>query len=168
MKGDAQPFQPAKLDLRNKPSRGGVSPEAKMQEIRQPEVVNQDIPWELPQVLAKTLAPETPIVTESDFRRLLVGRGLCTEKHPPVTLELYGSLRTKTGCGNLPVHAHTIGEALQALKRICPSVLRVLPDEAQLGEHYRFSVNGGDVFTDLRHPLKAHDHLILFSASVGG
>ena len=120
-----------------------------------------------PELLAK-LTPPMPVRTDSDCRRALVRLGYCDGARPAVSLELFGGLRLKSGCRMLPMHAGTIGEALEVLSRVYPKAGRLLPRPEELGRHYRFSVNGTDVTTDLAYPLGENDQLILFSASVGG
>jgi molybdopterin converting factor small subunit len=118
--------------------------------------------------LVARLAPETPLEDAAALRALLVARGFCAGDAPAVSLELYGGLRLRTGCEVLPLHAETVGAALEALRRIFPVVERLLPNHEELGEYYRFSINGKTVTTDLEQPLAEGDQLILFSASVGG
>lgn len=106
--------------------------------------------------------------TPEAFRAALVRRGWCDGRQAPVVVELYGGLRLKSGCDRVPLHADSVAEALAALERACPEVRRLLPPGPELLEHYRFAVNGRHVVSDLAHPLRPGDHLILFSASVGG
>jgi len=122
----------------------------------------------LPAELRARLAPGTPLATPEQCRAALAGLGLCDAGRPAVTLELYGGLRLKAGCRVLPLHAATVGEALAVLRTACPRVQRLLPATGDLGEHYRFSLNGKAVTADPGHPLAVGDHLIVFSASVGG
>lgn len=88
--------------------------------------------------------------------------------HPVVVLELYGSLRVRTGCEALRLHADTIATAVAVLKGVYPQAARLLPEAAQLGEHYRFSINGRAVTNDPASLLRSGDRVVLFSASVGG
>ena len=124
--------------------------------------------WNIPPAMQSLLKSDTGLLDEEAFRNLLVSQSICAADQAPIMLELYGSLQIKTGCHQLPLRANTIGEALTALKKICPEINRILPSDETLAEHYRFSINGGEVFTDLDHPLQDQDTLILFSASVGG
>lgn len=110
----------------------------------------------------------TPLDSAEAYRRALAHHGLCDSAQAAVTLELFGSLRIRTGAADLPIHADTVGRALQALRRICPETEKLLPPEGELGEHFRFSINGQTVTTELAHPLREGDRLILFSATVGG
>lgn len=103
-----------------------------------------------------------------EIRASLVKAGHCQPEKPAVTLELYGGLRIKSGCSVLPLHAMNIAEAIGVLRRVFPKADDLLPDEKELGDHYRFSINGKTVTRDLSHPLANGDRLILFSASVGG
>jgi hypothetical protein len=114
--------------------------------------------------LAGTIAPAVP----EAVRGALVRAGLCDPAHPAVVVELYGALRLKSGLERLPMHADTIAGAVGVLQRACPELRRLLPAGEALSEHYRFSINGRGVTGDLSFRLSEHDHLILFSASVGG
>ena len=102
------------------------------------------------------------------YRRALVHHGFCDSSQASITLELYGNLRIKTGCEHLPIHAATVLGALEVLRRVYPEAERLLPEDASVAEHFRFSINGGEVTTALHHSLVEGDHLILFSATVGG
>ena len=97
-----------------------------------------------------------------------MSEGWCTAGAPAVTLELYGSLRLKTGCEVLALRAHTLGEAGKVLLRAYPALGGLIRDDATLRDHYRFSLNGLHVVTDPSKPLNDGDHVLLFSASVGG
>ncbi|HEX9841132.1 MAG TPA: MoaD/ThiS family protein [bacterium] len=125
-------------------------------------------PLAFPPELIARLAPGTVLATPEQCRAALARLGLCDAARPAVTLELYGGLRLKAGCRVLPLHAGTVGEALEVLRAACPKVARLLPAAEELGEHYRFSLNGRGVTADLGHALQSGDHLIVFSASVGG
>jgi molybdopterin converting factor small subunit len=85
-----------------------------------------------------------------------------------VFVELYGTLRIRTGQASVPVHAATIRAAMRALAETRPEIGRLLPPVEQLALTHRFSINGRGVTTDLDTPLVEGDRLILFSASVGG
>lgn len=125
-------------------------------------------PDALPAELRARLGPQVRLDTPEQRRAALVTLGLCDASRPAVTLELYGGLRLKAGCRALALHAGTVGEALAVLRAACPKVQRLLPAHADPSEHYRFSLNGHSVTADAEHPLQAGDHLIVFSASVGG
>lgn len=113
-------------------------------------------------------ATSAQVVDPSVDRRSLVEAGVCQERHPAVTVELYGSLRLKSGRELVPMRADTIATAVAVLRRACPPLSRLLPDGDALTENFRFSINGRTVTTDLSAPLREGDRLILFSASVGG
>jgi len=114
------------------------------------------------------MAISAPSQDSVQHRRALVETGVCQSIHPAVTLELYGNLRLKTGRDVLPMRAESIATALAVLKRVCPQAERLLPQGAALAEHFRFSINGRVVTTDITTALQEGDHVILFSASVGG
>lgn len=88
--------------------------------------------------------------------------------HPQVRVELYGSLRIRTGRPAVTLRADSIRTALRGLVAALPEVARVLPPEDELPRTHRFSINGASVTTDLDTPLREGDQLVLFSASVGG
>jgi molybdopterin converting factor small subunit len=125
-------------------------------------------PLVLPPELRARVGADVPLETPEQCRAALVRLGLCDAARPAVTLELYGNLRLKAGCRALPLHAGTVAEALAVLRAACPKVRRVLPADETLGEHYRFSLNGRGVTVDLTQALDTGDHVIVFSASVGG
>jgi molybdopterin converting factor small subunit len=88
--------------------------------------------------------------------------------HPAVTVELYGTLRIRAGRPAVALRSDSIRTALRLLREALPALARHLPPEADLPRTHRFSINGGAVTTDLDAPLREGDHLVLFSASVGG
>ena len=88
--------------------------------------------------------------------------------HPQVRVELYGSLRIKTGRPAVTLRADSIRTALRGLLASVPEAARILPPEDELPRTHRFSINGAAVTTDLDTPLREGDQLVLFSASVGG
>ena len=98
----------------------------------------------------------------------LTRRGLCSPEHPAVSVELYGSLRIRSGQSRIELRADTIRTAMEVMLRVHPALAKRLPPVHQLTENHRFSINGHVITTDLDTPLKEGDHLILFSASVGG
>lgn len=122
----------------------------------------------VPPALRKLLPGDGKVRTAEALRVALVELGHCRGDGPAVTVELYGGLRLKAGCRTLPLRAHTVGEAVAVLRRVCPALDRMMPDGAALVEHYRFAVNGSHIVRDLAHPLHEGDRLILFDASVGG
>ena len=103
-----------------------------------------------------------------DYRRALARLGFCDPEHPSITLEIFGNLRIRTGCGILPIRGDSVDTALRVFRGIYPEAYKWLPDNDELPDHFRFSINGGGVTTKLDHPLEDNDHLILFSATVGG
>ena len=116
--------------------------------------------------------PGLTIVTRLDspqaYRRALAHHGLCEPTDPAITLELYGNLRIRTGCGALPMRAGDVGTAFRVFRAVYPEAARWMPENEDLPEHFRFSINGGEVTTNLDHALQENDQLILFSATVGG
>jgi len=113
-------------------------------------------------------SPAAAVRDAATYRRALAVLGFCDPRAPAVTLELYGSLRLRTGCAALPLHAATVGAAVEALRRVYPELARTLGAPAGWGEHFRVAVNGGSVTTDAGRPLREGDALVLFSAEVGG
>jgi molybdopterin converting factor small subunit len=88
--------------------------------------------------------------------------------HPAVSVELYGTLRIRTGRTAVALRADSIRTAMRVLVEAVPGLTRLLPPEEELPSTHRFSINGSAVTTDLDTPLREGDHLVLFSASVGG
>ena len=101
-------------------------------------------------------------------REAMTAAGWCPAAAPAVTLELSGSLRLDSGCELLALRAGTLGEAAGLLLRAYPALARLIPDEAILRQHYRFSLNGKRITSDPAEPLRDGDHVLIFSASVGG
>jgi hypothetical protein len=122
----------------------------------------------LPPALCARLDPPRAADTAESCRAALAALGLCDAARPAVTLELYGGLRLRSGCRTLPLHAGTVGEALVVLRAVYPKAARLLPADGSADGHYRFSLNGRAVTDDATHSLREGDHLIVFSASVGG
>lgn len=88
--------------------------------------------------------------------------------HPAVSVELYGTLRLRSGRPAVALRADSIRTALRLLREALPELGRHLPPENELPHTHRFSINGSAVTTDLDTPLREGDHVVLFSASVGG
>lgn len=126
------------------------------------------LPAELTARLATDGGPGAPPETPEAVRAALVQLGLSDGAQPAVTVELYGGLRLRTGCRALPLHAGTVAQALDVLCAVYPKAARLLAADGAGEGHYRYSLNGRDVTADAGHPLQAGDHLIVFSASVGG
>ncbi|MDH4247467.1 MAG: MoaD/ThiS family protein [Deltaproteobacteria bacterium] len=114
--------------------------------------------------LIHTLGEASP----EETRAALVAQGRCHPGHPAVTLELYGNLRLKAGCASLPIRADSVSTALDLLLTLIPSLSAQLPTGPALFEHYRVSINGRNLVRELDHALEEGDHLVLFSATVGG
>ena len=111
---------------------------------------------------------KTLITPDEVTRQALTERGLGSREHPAVSVELYGSLAIRSGKSRVALRADTIRTALAVLAAAEPILARLLGPAAKLAETHRFSINGRTITTDLDAPLKAGDHLIVFSASVGG
>ena len=105
---------------------------------------------------------------DEEIRESLTRRGVCSANHPAVGVELYGSLRIRSGRSRIPMRADSIRTAMSVLLLAEPGLKRLLPPVDQLAENHRFSINGRTITTDLDTPLQEGDLLILFNASVGG
>jgi molybdopterin converting factor small subunit len=120
-----------------------------------------------PQENRNVMAHPLP-VSDQGVREQLILRGICQAQHPAIRLELFGTLRMRSGQAHIAMRADTIRTALVALLQFQPTFARLLPPIEQLPESHRFSINGTAVTTDLDTPLQEGDNLMLFSASVGG
>ncbi len=85
-----------------------------------------------------------------------------------VLFELYGVARLKAGAESVPVEGDTIGAALAALERACPSLSGTVLDGGRLSRHYRLSLNGRRFVSDPTRLLREGDRLLLLSAEAGG
>jgi molybdopterin converting factor small subunit len=86
----------------------------------------------------------------------------------PVTIELFGVPRVRTGRREVVVEASTVAEAIVALERACPELAQHVVTNGQLVPAYRVSLNGLQFVTDLATPLGAGDSLVLVAADAGG
>ena len=111
---------------------------------------------------------QTAAVSDQGIRDQLIQQGICQPDHPAIRVELFGTLRVRSGQSYVPMHANTIRTAMSALMRSHPGIARLLPPLDQLSDSHRFSINGKTVTTDLDTPLREGDTLLLFSATVGG
>jgi molybdopterin converting factor small subunit len=106
--------------------------------------------------------------SDQGIRDQMIRQGICLADHPAIRLELFGSLRIRSGQTHVPMRADTIRTAMTALLKSHPALVRLLPPIEELPESHRFSINGTVVTTDLDTPLQEGDNLMLFSATVGG
>lgn len=84
-----------------------------------------------------------------------------------VIIEFYGIPRRRAGQAELRVCARTVAEALAAVENTCPG-LGGLVTAGRLLPHYLLSLRGQRFVTDLEHPLRCGDRLLLLSADAGG
>jgi molybdopterin converting factor small subunit len=87
---------------------------------------------------------------------------------PTVTVEFFGMARQRTGRRELTVSAATAGEAVAALLEACPELRGLRGPDGRLAPHYLLSLDGRQFLTDLDHPLRGGERLLLLSADAGG
>jgi sulfur-carrier protein len=85
-----------------------------------------------------------------------------------VTIELYGVARVRAGIDRVEVEAASIGAAMRALARRCPSLEGAVVREGWLAPSYMIAVNGLQMTADPATPLRDGDALVLLSADAGG
>ena len=85
-----------------------------------------------------------------------------------IVIELFGVPRLRAGIGRIDLEATTVGEALAALGRACPSLAGAVITGPGLHPAYRLSLNGDRFVTDPATPLADGDALLLLAADAGG
>ncbi len=89
-----------------------------------------------------------------------------------IQIELYGIPRIRAGTARLEVIGESVGEALEALSRLCPSlegeVLKTGSGCGHVRPAYRLNLNGDRFVSDPATPLNDGDALLILSADVGG
>ncbi len=116
--------------------------------------------------------------TPEEYDRLLAGGGASSgagaaaagSAATSVVFEFYGVARLRSGRERIEVGpaATTLGAALTALERACPSLSGTVLEAGRLGRHFRLSLNGGQFVSAPDQPLAAGDTLVVLSAEVGG
>ncbi len=86
----------------------------------------------------------------------------------PITVEFFGIPRQRAGRGEVSVRARTVGEALAAVVRQCPSLSGLRSADGTLAKQFLLSLNGERFITDLEEVLTGGEHLLLLSADAGG
>ena len=87
---------------------------------------------------------------------------------PLVRIELYEMARLLAGVETLEVEAHTLGEALAAVRAQHPALDPQVIVGERLAPHWRVSRNGGPWIEAPETPLEPGDTLVLVSALAGG
>ena len=87
---------------------------------------------------------------------------------PKITVELFGMPRARAGVKEVVVLASTVTEALAEVIKECPKLADVFRADGSLSPHYLLSLDGQRFVTDLSHPLRSEDRLLLLSADAGG
>ncbi len=85
-----------------------------------------------------------------------------------MTIELFGTARLRAGLARLEVASDTLGGAISALTRACPSLVGPVIVGGSLHPAYRLSLNGDRFVTEPETPLVDGDCLLLISADAGG
>jgi molybdopterin converting factor small subunit len=85
-----------------------------------------------------------------------------------ISIELYGVPRLRAGTGLLRLEATTVGQALDALGRVCPALENSVLRADLLHAVYKLNLNGERFVSDRATPLADGDVLLLLSADVGG
>ena len=87
---------------------------------------------------------------------------------PTITIELFGMPRARAGMKEVVVPASTVAEALAEVIKECPKLGDVVRADGSLSPQYLLSLDGQRFVTDLSHPLRSEDRLLLLSADAGG
>jgi molybdopterin converting factor small subunit len=91
----------------------------------------------------------------------------------PLVVELFGVARLKAKTATVPLilsEGARIQDALAALAELLPALVGpvLTLDRHALVNGYTCNVNGTDFTRDWHHPLRAGDHLLIFSSDAGG
>ncbi len=87
---------------------------------------------------------------------------------PTITIELFGMPRARAGAKEVSVSASTLAEALNEVVKQSPQLADVFRFDGSLSPHYLLSLDGKQFVSDLSHPLRSGDRLLLLSADAGG
>ncbi len=87
---------------------------------------------------------------------------------PTITIELFGMPRARAGTKEVVVSASTVGEALAEVVKVSPKLADVFRADGSLSPQYLLSLDGQQFVSDLTHPLRSGDRLLLLSADAGG
>lgn len=90
-----------------------------------------------------------------------------------LVVELFGVARLKAKAATIPLilsEGARIQDALAALGKVLPVLVGpvLTRDGHALVNGYTCNVNGTDFTRDWHHPLRAGDHLLIFSSDAGG
>lgn len=87
---------------------------------------------------------------------------------PKITIELFGMPRARAGVKEVSVSASNVAEALSEIVKQSPQLADVFRADGSLAPHYLLSLDGQQFVSDLSHPLRSGDRLLLLSADAGG
>jgi molybdopterin converting factor small subunit len=85
-----------------------------------------------------------------------------------VTVEFYGTARTRAGCTLAEVGAGTLGAALCELVARFPGLADKMIEEDRLRSSFIANINGAAFVRDPATLLEEGDHLLILTADVGG
>jgi molybdopterin converting factor small subunit len=85
-----------------------------------------------------------------------------------IAIEFYGIPRLRAGTAVVQLEASTVGEALHALGRMCPSLEGSVLSGGSVHEVCKISLNGERFISDPSTHLRDGDTLLLLSADAGG
>ena len=85
-----------------------------------------------------------------------------------IQIELYGVPRLRAGIARLSVKGASVGEVIDAMAAVCPSLSNHVFNNGWIHPAYILSLNGERFVSDRATPLNDGDTLLLLSADVGG
>jgi molybdopterin converting factor small subunit len=87
---------------------------------------------------------------------------------PTITIELFGMPRARAAVKEVAVSASNAKEALTQLITKCPQLAEIFTADGSLCANYLLSLDGQRFISDLSHPLRPGDRLLLLAADAGG
>jgi molybdopterin-guanine dinucleotide biosynthesis protein A len=106
--------------------------------------------------------------TPDDYVAALREAGFEQSSLPRVTVELYGVPRLRAGVDRVTVEAASVGAAVEALGRACPTLEGSVLQGNAPHPAYVLNLNGDRFVSDPGTPLSDGDSLLVLSVDVGG